>query len=220
MIVTLSLGALSAVYAESATWSMNPTNGNWNRADNWTPPAVPNGPADTAIFASSQVTEVSLSARVEVNSIIFDAGGAAFTINNIPGVELTISGAGITNSSGVLQNFVNLYSTTNGGKLFFTNGATAGDSVVYTNGRPVFGGRNPLIRFQDSSTAASAQFINFAGQYDSEGGVIEFYGDSTAGSGTFQNTGTFSDQGFPHIIFTIRQVQARPYSPPTHLPEA
>ena len=175
-ILTLALGALNAVYANSATWSLNPTSGDWNTAVNWTPPTVPKGPADKATFASSQLTEVSLSARVQVNSIIFDAGGTAFTINNNPGVALTISGAGITNSSGVLQNFVNLYSTTtNGGQLFFTHDATAGDSVVYTNQRPLFGGRNPLIQFEDSSTAGSAQFINFAGQYDSEGGVIEFY---------------------------------------------
>jgi autotransporter-associated beta strand protein len=201
ILLGLALAFALDAYAGNATWSMNPTSGDWNTATNWTPPTVPNGPADTATFAPSSVTDVSLSAGVEVNGIVFDVGADAFTINNNPGLVLTITGAGITNSSGVLQNFVNLDSTTNSGKLYFTRSATAGDSVVYTNQLPVFGGRNPLIQFEDDSTAGSAQFINFAGPYSSLGGVIEFQGNSTAGSGTFRNTGTFDGQSFPHINF-------------------
>ena len=202
MLVTLSLGALHAVYADSATWSLTPTSGDFNTAVNWTPVTVPNGPSDTATFASSSVTAVLLSAGVEVNGIVFNPGAGAFTINNNPGVALTISGTGVTNSSGVLQNFVNLDDQSNGGQLYFTNGATAGDSVVYTNQRPVYpDGVSPLIQFEDSSTAGSAQFINFAGPYSSSGGVIEFQGNSTAASGSFRNTGSFDGQSFPHINF-------------------
>ena len=53
IVLTISLGALSAVHAGSATWSANPINGNWNTAANWMPNTVPNGPADTATFATS-----------------------------------------------------------------------------------------------------------------------------------------------------------------------
>ena len=38
MVLTLSLGALSAVYADSATWNLNPISSDWNTAANWTPP--------------------------------------------------------------------------------------------------------------------------------------------------------------------------------------
>jgi autotransporter-associated beta strand protein len=188
--------------AGSATWSLNPATGDWNTAVNWMPNTVPNGPSDTATFDVSTTTQLSSSDDIEVNSIVFSLGAGAFTIDNNPGVALTISGAGITNSSGVLQNFVNLDDQSNGGELYFTNSATAGDSVVYTNQRPVYpDGVSPLIQFEDSSTAGSAEFINFAGPYSSSGGVIEFQGNSTAASGTFRNTGRFDSQSFPHINF-------------------
>lgn len=175
--------------AGSADWNLNPTSADWNTAVNWTPATVPNGPADTATFASSAVTDVSISARVQVNGIAFDPGAEAFTINNQPGVVLTLSGAGITNSSGVLQNFAN------SSELHFTHGATAGDSVVYTNPQAT------LIKFEDSSTASSAQFINFAGDASSFAGQIVFQGHSTAGNGTFRNTGLPDAGHHPEVTF-------------------
>ena len=48
IVLTLALGALNALYADSATWSTNPTNGDWNNPANWTPHTVPNGPSDVA----------------------------------------------------------------------------------------------------------------------------------------------------------------------------
>jgi autotransporter-associated beta strand protein len=188
--------------AGSATWNLNPTSADWNTAANWTPATVPDGPLDTATFAVSNTTNLSLSAGTEVNGIVFDPGAVAFTITNNPGVALTISGAGVTNNSGMLQNFANLDDTSKGAKLYFTNSATAGESVVYTNQRPVYpDGPGPLIQFEDHSTAGSAQFINFAGPYSTSGGVIEFQGNSTAASATFRNTGSFDGQSFPHINF-------------------
>ena len=175
--------------AGSATWNSSPLSGDWNTATNWTPAVVPNGPADTATFVSSGVTDLSISAGVEVDGIVFDPGADAFTINNNPGVVLTISGAGITNSSGVLQNFAN------SAELHFTHGATAGDSVVYTNEQAT------LIQFEDSSTAGSAQFINFAGDALSFAGQILFQGDSTAGESTFRNTGLPDAGHHPGITF-------------------
>ena len=103
--------------AGSATWNLNPTNGDWNTATNWTPATVPNGPADIATFGSSAITAVSLSTAAEVDGIVFDPGADAFTISSNPKVALTISGAGVTNSSGVLQNFVNLEHKVAGAKL-------------------------------------------------------------------------------------------------------
>ena len=58
-------------YAGSAEWNLNPTSDDWNTAANWTPMTVPNGPADTAAFALSNTTDVSISADTEVNGIMF-----------------------------------------------------------------------------------------------------------------------------------------------------
>jgi autotransporter-associated beta strand protein len=200
-LAPLLILSLHAARADDATWNLNPTNNDWNTAANWTPATVPNGPSDTATFGSSSVTDVSLSAAVEVEGIVFTPGADAFTITSNPDVALTISGAGVANSSGVLQNFVNL-AHNSGAKLRFTRGATAGDSVVYTNPRPLIFGS--LIRFEDNSTAGSAEFLNFTPPYGGVGGRIEFYGESTAGDGTFRNTGGAQGGYPPEINFHNR----------------
>jgi hypothetical protein len=107
ILLALLLGALNAVYANGATWSVNPTDGDWNPAVNWMPPTAPNGPSDTATFVFSGVTDISISGLLQLDGIVFDVGADAFAITNKPSRELTISGAGITNKSGVLQNFIN-----------------------------------------------------------------------------------------------------------------
>src|SRR6266550_5599944 len=94
-------------YAGSAQWDLNPISGDWNTAANWTPMTVPNGPADIATFGLSNTTDVSISANTEVNSIIFTpAATNPYAITASSGLTLTISGVGITNNSGITQNFV------------------------------------------------------------------------------------------------------------------
>src|SRR6476660_4780416 len=116
----------------SGTWKRNPRSGDWNTKTNWTPAHVPNGAADTATFALSNTTNVSISANTEVNGITFSAGATnPYTITASPDFTLTINGAGITNNSGITQNFV-----TDGqqfGQISFTNNATAGSSTIFTN---------------------------------------------------------------------------------------
>lgn len=193
-------------FAGSATWNLSPASGDWNTATNWMPATVPNGPTDIATFASSSLTNLSISAGIEVNSIVFGAGAAAFTINNTQAVGLTISGAGVTNNSGVLQNFVNQ----DAGQLYFTNAATAGDSVTYINsatgdGKIEFlgsstagsatyratgaiGGNNTQINFHDQASAGTAVFNN----EKSGNGVINFYDSSTADHATITNEPNFA----------------------------
>ena len=64
-VILLILGLVSAVHvqADRATWNLNPTSGDWNTANNWTPNVVPNGPSDVATFDVSNTTEVSLSSE-------------------------------------------------------------------------------------------------------------------------------------------------------------
>ena len=68
-------------FAGSATWNLNPTNGDWNTAANWTPSTVPNGAADTATFDITNKNVVALSSDVEVSSIVFNPGASSYTIN-------------------------------------------------------------------------------------------------------------------------------------------
>src|SRR5438874_13652948 len=84
--------------AGSATWDLNPSSGDWNTDGNWTPASAPNGSGDTATFALSNTTAISISADTEVNGITFNAGASAYTIQTNDGVTLTISGVGITNN--------------------------------------------------------------------------------------------------------------------------
>jgi autotransporter-associated beta strand protein len=173
-------------YAGSATWLASPPTGNWNHAANWTPATIPNGPSDTATFASSNATGVSISANTEVNSIVFNAGASAFSITARPTLTLTVSGAGIANNSGVTQNFVAAVgSAGNIGSIVFSNSATAGSLTAFTNyGGTVNPGTGGSTTFRDSSTAGNGTFTNNAG-----GGVTRFFGTSTASSAMITNNG-------------------------------
>lgn len=115
-------------HAGSATWETSPSNGDWNTATNWTPVTVPNGTADTATFAISSQANVSLSAPVLVDGVTFNAGASAFTIVAGGGTGLTLSGAGISNNSGITQNFL----AENEGVITFAGSATAGTSTNIT----------------------------------------------------------------------------------------
>src|SRR5690349_8761896 len=120
IIISLTVGS---TFAGSATWDTSPANGDWNTAGNWSPMTVPNGPADTATFNSSSISDVSISADTEVNGIVFNPGASAYTITSLihtPGdLFLTIGGAGIINNSGVTQNFVTAASALGDGELIF-----------------------------------------------------------------------------------------------------
>src|SRR5205823_12717341 len=155
----------TAAFAGSATWKANPGSGTWNTAANWTPATVPNGAADTATFAFSNIRGVFFVADTEVNGIVFNAGASPFKlINQAPTV--TISGKGITNNAGVVQNF-----TPGPGQIIFTNSATAGSLTSFTN--------TGAIAFAGSSSAGNATFSN--------DGELTFLNTSTAGDATFIN---------------------------------
>ena len=167
---------LSAL-AGSASWNLNPTNGDWNTAANWMPSTVPNGPSDVATFGASNVTAISPSADTTVDGVVFNPGASAFTITS-PGKTLTFSGQGVTNNSGSVQNFATETAQPKVGTILFLNEATAGDSSVYT-----VSGTNSLIMFSGDSDAGNATLVVEGGIPGNENGsVIEFDGNSTAGN--------------------------------------
>jgi hypothetical protein len=168
----------------SATWTGSPNDPyNWSNPENWTPggppdcgnPPPPPPPCnDTATFATSAYVTPG-SQYVQVNGIIFNPGASAYTISGEP---LTISGEGIMNLSGRIQNFM--------GGIIFTNSASAGSSTAFTSN----------TYFHDNSSAGSATFTGYAYAYFyessfagnatfSDGIIGQFSGNSSAGSATF-----------------------------------
>jgi hypothetical protein len=76
--VLISLGTYAQ--ADSATWNLDPTGSAWNLALNWTPATIPNGPLDSATFALSNLSTVTISEDTQVNSVIYDANASAYTV--------------------------------------------------------------------------------------------------------------------------------------------
>jgi hypothetical protein len=187
------LFSIQASRAGGATWNLNPTSGDWNTAANWTPVTVPNGPNDTATFDVSNITGISVGASiVEVNGIVFDPGASAYTIAN--NRFFSISGVGITNNSGNLQNFSAGTFGDNQGFISFSNNATAGSLTTFTNfgGDCGFGGPG-VTGFSGTASAGSGTFTNNgSGCSENLGGSTAFSGSSTAANGTFINNGGIS----------------------------
>ncbi len=175
----------TVAYAISAQWDLDPISGDWNTAANWTPMGVPNGPADIATFALSNTTGVSISTNTEVNGITFTSAATnPYTITASAGFTLTLSGIGITNNSGITQNFA----TALGGEIRFTNSATAGSSGITNNGGTVSGQAGGFTRFFDTSSAGSASITNKGTALsDSVSGITDFQDSSTAGSASITN---------------------------------
>jgi hypothetical protein len=189
-----------AIFAGSATWSSTPANGDWNTAGNWSAAGPPNGATDTATFGVSNTTGVSLSAATTVDSIVFNSGASAFTITTSAAFGLTMLGAGITNNSGITQNFVTTVDVGgNPGFLVFENSATAGTLTTVTNNANTvaFFGQGGQTEFHSTSTAGSGTFINNGGAADGAGGgETSFLNSADAGSGTFTSNGGTASGAF------------------------
>ena len=183
----------AATSSGSATWALNPGSGDWNADANWMPATgYPNGSGDTAMFDVSNTTAVSLSAHTEVAGIVFNAGASAYTITASTSFTLTVSGAGITNNSGITQNFVaGVYGSNAVGGITFRNSATAGVGTAFTtNGESSSAGSVASTRFFDTSSAGSGVFTTNPGTANgANGGSTSFYDTSNAGSGTFTTNG-------------------------------
>jgi hypothetical protein len=208
VFVSLTLAVLctaTTLQAGSATWKTTAVSGNWNSTSNWTPATIPNGPLDVASFGTTNRTAIAFSTNTEVNALMFNAGASAYTITaggTGANFTFTISGAGITNSSAALQNFVagrdenfnqahiiftnsaaagsNTRFVTNGGTTEFHNTSTAGSAVLINT----LGGTT----FSNSSTASNAMITN-EGSADSffSGGFTNFENSATAGNAVVVN---------------------------------
>jgi autotransporter-associated beta strand protein len=174
-IGVLTLIAKGAM-AGSATWNLNPTSNDWNTAANWTPETVPDGPTDIATFDVSNVTDVSVSEYVFLDSMVFNSGASAYNMLFHGGID----GAGVINNSGAIQN------VDSSANLAFSGNATAGNGVTYTNN----GEMSPLgygTVFNDSTSASSATFINKGDSPGVSWAKLYFRDNSSAAQSTIMN---------------------------------
>ncbi|CAN5434845.1 hypothetical protein BH18VER2_BH18VER2_07190 [soil metagenome] len=196
-----------AAYAGSATWKLNPTDNNWATATNWSPETVPDGTTDIATFGVSNTTGITVgdapngtNASHPVGEIVFAPGASGYTITMaavfdvVFATDLQFLGKGISNNSGIVQNFVAATSGTEKGssRIFFENSSSAGENTVFTNeggGFSEFDGRyGGFTQFYDTSTAGSATFINHGGEVaEAIGGSIFVTEFSAADNATFIN---------------------------------
>ena len=185
-LLSLICVVLRTADAGSATWNLNPASGDWNTATNWNPATVPNGASDLASFGVSNTTGIALSGATEVNAITFNAGASAFTTTVPDDIALTVSGTGIVNNSGVMQDFVAGATASNGGTIFFLNNATAGTLVTFINeGGAAVNQYGSVLWFENSSNAGSATIINNgAAARDGLGAITNFRDDSSAADAT------------------------------------
>lgn len=196
IILTHSLGGLSVVYADSATWNLNPTSGQWNTPDNWTPATVPNGPSDVATFGISNQTNVLLVRSAVVDSIVFDAGASAFTVTSMArpesGANLSFAGTGVINNSGINQTFVTqvVEGVIGLGSISFFNEATAGSSTTFINSSGPTGFQyGGITDFFDSSTAGNATIVNEGSPAFGQSGRLEFRDNTSAANSFILNHG-------------------------------
>jgi autotransporter-associated beta strand protein len=172
----LILGAQQQSLAGSATWNLNPSNGDWNTAANWTPETVPNSETDVATFGQSNVTDINISQTfVGGMTFIAEADPYSFTIANQDAVAyLDLWGDGITNNSTSGQTFRLPFNALRAVSVAFRNTSTAGDRVTYlVDGGDLF--------FFDSSSAGSATFDVSAP------GTLYFSSTASAANATITN---------------------------------
>jgi hypothetical protein len=201
-------------------WKSNPTNSEWNDAENWDPSGVP---SDEAVFSSSEKTGVTLSSESEaqIDTIEFtsEASPFTFTIGNSPqNTALTIN-KGVVNNSAHTQTFVvasnGVYYKTP--QMQFTGNANAGgNNMMYQAGpTSLYGGYGGgIIAFTDDASAGSASFVARTGAVrppekgSTVGAEISFSDRSTAGTGQFKSygslqpkTGKIDGDTFGNIVF-------------------
>jgi autotransporter-associated beta strand protein len=189
----------------TANNAINGGSGTWdNITTNWTNSSGATNTAwaqSIAVFSTGSGI-VTTGDNLTVAALGFVPGTGQYTVNVSPNNTLTITGAGVSNTSGQAQSIVNVADGSGAfGSIVFKNSASAstGNSVQYTNQA---GAAAASITFQNSSTAGNAAIINSGGTIDSgSGGSITFQNSSTAGNATISNNGGTVSNAAGAIIF-------------------
>ena len=172
--------ASATAQAGNATWSMNPINGDWNTAANWTPARIPNGPLNTATFTQSNLTDITVSDDTQIKSIIYNAIASSYVVTvNQPHV-LTITNGGIINNSLRSQTLIAgpVVDPANfAASIIFEQAAAPGSSLTFiAQGNPaVYFGTGGLVSFRNYANAGQSTLIAQGGPLaGTHGGFIGF----------------------------------------------
>ena len=202
LLILLSLALAIDARAGSAMWNVNPASDDWNRAANWMPHTVPNGPTDTATFPNSNTANPVIHSSVELDALVFgDSTLTAFTIvaGEAGGQEvasLTLSGTGIVNNSDASVQAVQAAPTLaiNGitNVIAFHNSATLADQEQAFSFLTALGGGSTgfvggEIQFFDNSTVGDAAVEADKGQNGGGPGHVSFFDNSSAAEGQIVN---------------------------------
>jgi outer membrane autotransporter protein len=190
--LSLFVATSTPVLAVNAVWLLSPGSGIWNVGTNWSMSSAPVNPGDTATFNTSIQTSLTLSAPATVESITFNPGASAFTINT-SGNVLTVQGVGIVNNSGQTLRLINsgagLFGFTPGGSTEFHNTSSAGNATITNHGGQAFAGGG-FTQFLNTSSAGRATITNRGGEdLVGGGGFTQFLNTSSAGHATITNNG-------------------------------
>jgi outer membrane autotransporter protein len=184
LFVTIAAPAL----AVDAVWNCCPPSNDWNTGGNWTPAMAPVNPGDTATFnssSSSSTTFLVLSGDVKIDSMTFDLGASAFTINTgfVAGYSFSFVGVGIVNKSLQTQTIIN----DSGSSTNFLKSSSAGNATIMNANS---GSGAGTTEFHNFSTADHATITN-----DGFGTSTKFFQSSSAGNATIMNANSGSGAG-------------------------
>ncbi|MDQ3197602.1 MAG: hypothetical protein M3Q46_00180 [Verrucomicrobiota bacterium] len=129
-----------------------------------------------------------MRSSITVGASVFDADASAYIFTVSPGLSLEFAGNGVTNNSGVPQNFVSTTDAAgNFGVINFSRHSTAGDLCTYRTEPGTFNGASgSFIQFYNFAEAADGTFINKGAKISGgRGGETDFFDTASAGTGIF-----------------------------------
>ncbi len=196
--------------SEPISWSTTPTT---ETAAVWTDDSV-------AHFVGTTAGTVTLESNITAGGINFDPGANSYNINTNAFI-LTVTGAGLVNTSGKTQTITNIV---DGGDTEFTGASSAGNATINNAGAgaTIFSGTSnagtatitnssAFLTFMNASSAGNATIINTntdsttffrdtstaasATIVNNEASFTQFLNSSTAGSATIINNGSLTIGG-------------------------
>ncbi|MDR3401136.1 MAG: autotransporter domain-containing protein [Chthoniobacter sp.] len=191
LLLCAQAGSVVATPVEStgSTWLFNPGSGDWNTDSNWAEGIAPTSSPQSAIFGSSNVTNVSLSSFVSLDGIQFNPGASPYTID-LAGNSMEFFGVGLVNNSAKTQTFL---VGPNGGMDFFSSSTAGKNTVIVVSGGDGGEGSPGKLHFWGSSSAGNAVLIANGGVDGGEGGLggggIYFENSSNGGQASIHVNG-------------------------------
>ena len=199
LAIALGCTLLGNVSAWAQTTWTGASNANWSNPNNWTagvPASTPAANFDVIMLGPGNTTNTAEHFAYYLNTLQFPSGAPSFLIHL---KNVTLTGPGITNDSGVIQTLEVDTGHGQGGVLSFGNGtfgaSTAGSSIQISNDGSTISGDAPLssggsTTFFRTSSAGQATINNNAAQaFDTGVGNTTFRDNSTAGNATVNNLG-------------------------------